>query len=74
MKYIVTLQNKVDMLKAKALGTLTKKEGQTTIEYVMIIGVIVVVAGIAIVAMKGMMPDVFEAIKAKILGGINSAN
>ncbi|MBP5429652.1 MAG: hypothetical protein J6Y25_02015 [Elusimicrobiaceae bacterium] len=74
MKYIVALQNKADMLKAKALGMVAKKEGQTTIEYVMIIGVIVVVAGLAMVAMRSLVPDVFESIKAKILGGINNAN
>ncbi len=73
MKYIVALQNKADMLKAKALGMVAKKEGQTTIEYVMIIAVIVVVAGVAMVALKGMMPEVIDNVKAKILGGINSS-
>lgn len=68
------LQNKVDMLKAKCLGTLTKKEGQNTVEYVLML---VVVVGIALgvgVAVKGFMPEVYENVKNKILGGINSAN
>ena len=68
------LQNKVDMLKAKALGTLTKKEGQNTVEYVLML---VVVVGIALgvgAAVKGFMPEVYEKKKKKILGGINSAN
>ncbi len=74
MKYIVMLQNKVDMLKAKALGTLTKKEGQNTVEYVLML---VVVVGIALgvgTAVKSFMPEVYENVKQKILGGINSAN
>ena len=70
MKYIVALQNKVDMLKAK----LTNKAGQNTVEYVMMLGVVLVVAGLAMVAMRSMMPEVFESIKAKILGGINNIN
>ena len=70
MKYIVALQNKVDMLKAK----LTNKTGQNTVEYVMMLGVVLVVAGLAMVAMRSMMPEVFESIKAKILGGINNIN
>lgn len=70
MKYIVALQNKVDMLKAK----LTNKAGQNTVEYVMMLGVVLVVAGLAMVAMKSMMPQVFDSIKAKILGGINNIN
>ena len=32
MKFIVALQNKMDALKAQALGCLKKKEGQNTIE------------------------------------------
>ena len=70
MKYIVALQNKVDMLKAK----LTNKAGQNTVEYVMMLGVVLVVAGLAMVAMRSMMPEVFDSIKAKILGGINNIN
>ena len=42
MKYIVALQNKMDQLKDKALGLVSKKEGQTTVEYIMIVAVVVV--------------------------------
>jgi len=68
------LQNKVDMLKAKALGTLTKKEGQNTVEYVLML---VVVVGVALAAgglIKSAMPEVWDNVKQKILGSINSAN
>jgi len=68
------LQNKVDMLKAKALGMLTKKEGQNTVEYVLML---VVVVGIALgvgAAMKKFMPNVYDAVRDKILGGIQNAN
>ena len=74
MKYIVMLQNKVDALKANALGMLTKKDRQNTVEYVLML---VVVVGIALgvgAAVKGFMPEVYENVKQKILGGINSAN
>ena len=73
MKYIVALQNRLDMLKAQALGCLKKKEGQNTIEYVLMLVVVVGVAGIAGVAIKKFMPELFENVKSKILGGVNSA-
>ena len=72
MKYIVMVQNKVDMLKAKALGALTKKEGQNTVEYVLMLVVVVGVALAAGALLKKMMPDVVEQVKAKILGGVNA--
>ncbi len=62
------------MLKAKALGTLTKKEGQNTVEYVLML---VVVVGVALAAgglIKSAMPEVWDNVKQKILGSINSAN
>ncbi len=72
MKYIVNLQNKVDMLKAKALSTLTKKEGQNTVEYVLMLVVVVGVAVLVGGLIKSFMPEFWENIKAKILGGANS--
>jgi len=72
MKYIVALQNKVDMLQAKALSTLTKKEGQNTVEYVLMLVVVVGVAVLVGGLIKSFMPEFWENIKAKILGGANS--
>ena len=72
MKYIVALQNKVDMLRAQALNCLKKKEGQNTIEYVLMLVVVVVVAGLAGAAIKKFMPELFEQVKNKIFGGLNS--
>ncbi len=74
MKHIVSLQNKVDMLKAKALGTLTRKEGQNTVEYVLMLVVVVGVALAAGMLIKNAMPEIWENVKGKILGGINSSN
>lgn len=74
MKYIVALQNRMDMLKAQALNCLKKKEGQNTIEYVLMLVVVVGVAGLAGVLIKKFMPDLFEQVKGKILGGVNSAS
>ena len=70
MKYIVALQNKVDMLRAQALNCLKKKEGQNTIEYVLMLVVVVGVAGLAGVMIKKFMPELFEQVKAKIFGGM----
>ena len=72
MKYIINLQNKVELLKAKALGTLTKKEGQNTVEYVLMLVVVVGVALLVGGLIKSFMPEFWENIKGKILGGANS--
>ncbi len=71
MKFIVALQNKMDALKAQALGCLKKKEGQNTIEYVLMLVVVVAVAGIAGVAIKNFFPQLFEKVQAKIMGGVD---
>ena len=71
MKFIVALQNKMDALKAQALGRLKKKEGQNTIEYVLMLVVVVGVAGLAGVLIKKFMPDLFEQVKGKITGSMN---
>lgn len=68
MKFIVALQNKMDGLRAQALNCLKKKEGQNTIEYVMMLLVVVAVAGLAGGLIKKFMPELFENVKAKITG------
>ncbi len=70
MKYIVALQNKMDLLQAQAVNCLKKKEGQNTVEYLLMLGVVVGVALAAGFALKKMMPDLFDSMKGKILGGI----
>ncbi len=47
MKFIIALQNKMEALPTKVLGLLKKKEGQNTIEYVLMLVVVVGVAGAA---------------------------
>lgn len=74
MKYIVALQNKAHMLKTQVMGTLSKKEGQNTVEYVLMLVVVVGVALLAGTLIKQFMPEMFDNVKAKILGGINSSN
>ena len=74
MKFIVAVQNRMIALKAQALGCLKKKEGQNTIEYVLMLVVVVGVAGLAGVLIKRFMPDVFDQVKEKILGGMNQAS
>lgn len=71
MKFVVALQNKMDSVKAQALNCLKRKEGQNTIEYVLMLVVVVGVAGLAGMLIKKFMPDLFEQVKAKITGSMN---
>ena len=71
MKFIVALQNKMDSVKAQALNCLKRKEGQNTIEYVLMLVVVVGVDGLAGMLIKKFMPDLFEQVKAKITGSMN---
>lgn len=71
MKFIVAIQNKMNRIQAQALECLKKKEGQNTIEYVLMLVVVVGVAGLAGVLIKKFMPDLFEQVKAKIFDGVN---
>ncbi|MDR0952779.1 MAG: hypothetical protein LBM71_01115 [Elusimicrobiota bacterium] len=52
----------------KALETIKNKKGQNTVEYLFMLGIIVVVVGLVGAAIKAFMPDLFEQIKGKILG------
>ena len=70
MKFIVALQTRMEALKAQALGCLKKQEGQNTIEYVLMLVVVVGVAGAAGMLIKSYMPELFEQVKAKITGGM----
>ncbi len=71
MKFIVALQNKMNSVRNQAFECLKKKEGQNTIEYVLMLVVVVGVAGLAGVLIKKFMPDLFEQVKAKITGSMN---
>ena len=74
MKYIVAMQNKLNAAKMAAINSLKKKEGQNTIEYIIMLGVVVGIALLVGTLVKNMMPELFENIKAKIIGGINSGD
>jgi len=74
MMFIIAMQNKMNALKAQALGCLKKKEGQNTVEYVLMLVVVVGVALLVGGLVKAFMPDVVDSVRAKILGGINSSN
>ena len=51
-----------------------KQEGQNTIEYIIMLGVVVGIALAVGMLVKNMMPEVFENVKAKIIGGVNAEN
>lgn len=74
MKFIIAMQNRFNALKTAAFDCVKKKEGQNTIEYIIMLGVVVGIALLVGSLVKGMMPDLFENIKQKIVGGINSSN
>ena len=72
MKFIVAMQNRMNALKDQALGCLKKKEGQNTVEYVLMLVVVVGIAMVAGVALKKFAPELIEKVKAKIFGGVDS--
>ena len=72
MKYVVALQNKFNAVKSQALGCLTRKEGQNTVEYVLMLVVIVGIAMVAGTALKNYFPELMGKVKEKIGGGLDS--
>ncbi|MBQ3934072.1 MAG: hypothetical protein II726_02660 [Elusimicrobiaceae bacterium] len=64
MKYIA----KMHLAFNKAVENIKNKKGQNTIEYLFMLGIIVVVVGLVGAAIKAFMPDLFEQIKGKITG------
>lgn len=71
MKFIIALQNKMDSLQKKAFDCVKRKEGQNTIEYVLMLVVVVGVAGLAGGLIKKFMPQLWDQITAKISGGLS---
>ncbi|MBT3393026.1 MAG: hypothetical protein HN833_03220 [Elusimicrobiaceae bacterium] len=65
---MLKLSIKVNNFLDKQKQLLKKQDGQNTIEYLFMLGIIVVVVGIVGVAIKKFMPDLFEKIQAKIMG------
>lgn len=74
MKLIVIAQNKFNALKQAAFNCVKKQEGQNTIEYIIMLGVVVGIALLVGGLVKSMMPEVFESVKAKIIGGVGAEN
>ena len=64
MKYIA----KMHLAYNRAIENIKNKKGQNTIEYLFMLGIIVVVVGLVGGAIKTFMPDLFDQIKAKITG------
>ena len=52
----------------RALKAVNNKKGQSLVEYLFMLGIIVVVVGLVGVLIKSFMPELFENIKEKILG------
>jgi len=71
MKFIVAMQTKLNNTKAAALNLLKKQEGQNTVEYIIMLAVVVGIALAVGAAVKAFLPDVFENVKNKIIGGVN---
>lgn len=73
MKFIIAMQNKLEAVKEAAFNCVKRKEGQNTIEYIIMLGVVVGIALLVGTLVKNMMPEVFESVKQKIIGGVSSA-
>lgn len=52
----------------RALRAVNNKKGQSLVEYLFMLGIIVAVVMIVGALIKGFMPGLFESIKEKILG------
>lgn len=63
---------KMHLAYARAIQAVKNKKGQNTIEYLFMLGIIVVVVGIVGGLIKAFMPDLFDNIKEKILGQAGS--
>ena len=59
---------KMHLAYANAIETVKNKKGQNTIEYLFMLGIIVVVVGIVGGLIKNFMPELFDSVKAKIMG------
>ena len=64
MKYIA----KMHLAFNRAIENIKNKKGQNTIEYLFMLGIIVVVVGLVGAALKAFMPELFDKIKEKIMG------
>ncbi|MBQ7908760.1 MAG: hypothetical protein IJ311_04625 [Elusimicrobiaceae bacterium] len=73
MKFIIAMQTKLEAVKKAAFNCVKKQEGQNTIEYIIMLGVVVGIALLVGTLVKDMMPKVFESVKQKIIGGVSSA-
>jgi len=63
---------KMHLAAARAAAAIKNKKGQNTVEYLFMLGVIVVVVMLVGGLIKGFMPDLFNNIKEKILGQANT--
>ncbi len=71
MKYIIAIQNRLNALKEAAFNCVKKQDGQNTVEYIIMLVVVVGIAMLVGKLMQSFMPEVFDNIKAKVLGQIN---
>lgn len=58
----------------RAIRAINNKKGQNTVEYLFMLGIIVVVVGAIGLGIKTFLPDVFEKIKAQIMGEVGNIN
>ena len=72
MKFAILLHSKITAAQEKALDCLKKKEGQNTVEYLLMLGVIVGVALLVGKLLKDKFPGIIDKVFGKIGGGIDS--
>lgn len=74
MKFAILLHSKINAAKEKAISCLSKKEGQNTVEYLLMLGVVVMVALAVGALLKAKFPELIDKVFGKIGGGIDSMN
>lgn len=72
MKFAILLHSKITAAKEKALDCLKKKEGQNTVEYLLMLGVIVAIALVVGKVLKEKFPDLINKVFGKIDGGVDN--
>ncbi len=72
MKFVIAMQNKWNNIQTAALNLLKKQEGQNTVEYIIMLTVVIGIALAVGMGIKKFLPDVFDNVKAKIIGGVNA--
>ena len=74
MKFAILLHSKINAAKDNVISCLSKKEGQNTVEYLLMLGVVVMVALAVGGLLKSKFPQLVDKVFGMIGGGVDSMN